>query len=83
MLHLNLIQSEYASIYAIFQGVFQGKSSGLFTEDEFIRFLNSLLIQADVKVPSEKTLKNDFKVLLLICTVPSPLKAKKTPLQTY
>ena len=73
MLHLNLIQSEYASIYSIFfKEFFKRKSSGLFTEDEFIRFLNSLLIQADVKVPSEKTLKNDFKVLLdLYCPKPS------------
>ena len=65
MLHLNLIQSEYASIYSIFfKEFFKRKSSGLFTEDEFIRFLNSLLIQSDAKVPSEKTLTNDFKVLL-------------------
>lgn len=73
LLHLNLIQSGYASIYPIFfKEFFKRKSSGLFTEEEFIRFLNSLLLQADIKVPSEKTLKNDFKVLLdLYCPRPS------------
>ena len=65
LLHLNLIQRDYASIYAFFfKEFFKRKSSGLFTEEEFIRFLNSLLIQADSKVPSENTLKSDFKVLL-------------------
>lgn len=73
LLHLNLIQSGYASIYPIFfKEFFKRKSSGLFTEEEFIRFLNSLLLQTDIKVPSEKTLKNDFKVLLdLYCPRPS------------
>lgn len=73
MLHLNLIQCGYASIYPIFfKTFFKRKSSAIFTESEFLRFLNSLLIQMSVKIPSEKTLKNDFKVLLdLYCPKPS------------
>lgn len=65
MLHLNLVQSEYASIYPIFfKEFFKRKSSGLFTEEEFIRFLKSYLLQNNAKSQSEKTLRNDFKVLL-------------------
>ena len=65
LLHLNLIQSGYASIFHIFfKEFFKRKSSGLFTEEEFIRFLKSYLIQNNAKSQSEKTLRNDFKVLL-------------------
>jgi hypothetical protein len=65
MLHLNLIQSGYASIYPIFfKEFFKRKSSGLFTEEEFIRFLKSYLLQNNSKSQSEKTLRNDFNVLL-------------------
>lgn len=65
LLHLNLVQSEYASIYPIFfKEFFKRKSSGLFTEEEFIRFLKSYLLQNNAKSQSEKTLRNDFKVLL-------------------
>ncbi len=65
LLHLNLIQAEYASIFHIFyKEFFKRKSSGLFTEEEFIRFLKSFLIQHNTKSQSEQTLRNDFRVLL-------------------
>jgi len=72
LLHVELVNTGFASIYSFFfKEFFKRKSGRFFTESEFHRSLASALISSNQRIPSHQTLVKDFKVLLdLYCVRP-------------
>jgi hypothetical protein len=65
LLHYNLVKTNYATIYNFFFLHFiPRKSNDSFTEQEFLNALKSFIRTHGQTVPSNKTLENDFKVLM-------------------
>jgi hypothetical protein len=65
LLHYRLVKTNYATIYNFFFLHFiPRKSNDSFTEQEFLNALKSFIRTHGQTVPSNKTLENDFKVLM-------------------
>ena len=64
-LHLLLVNHGYASIYKyFFNDFFKRKASRTFTENEFVRSINTWLKTFNSSVPAESTMRSDLKVLI-------------------
>ena len=65
LLHTSLVNNQFATLYSFFFcDFFKRKASRTFTEREVINGIQSWLKNLDLKPPSERSLKNDFKVLV-------------------
>ena len=65
LLHTSLVNNQFATLYSFFFcDFFKRKASRTFTEREVINGIQSWLKNFDLKPPSERSLKNDFKVLV-------------------